>query len=421
MESGQVFAHPARVIYQQNAGDTERWLEIVRASRAADAAVFDERPPFFWPAEMSSQRLDAYFTRMDAATTLRNFAADATAGVAFQNSHRWYELPLGQSVEAKLEGEGDDRRAVAVFYTVPDLRLNEVNTSDFIAGVRAGIVRDVSVGFHGGKFVCDICGRDMLTDWKCEHIPGFTYQVGEGDAAKVATLATATIVDAHLSEVSAVYDGATPGAAILKAQREMDAGRLDARQAGLLEQRYRVRLVQPARAYGGATLEERQTDVAPPSSGETPPAADPVVADVVDLAHAAGGVDVRVVELEAARAILQRMGAVGDNLEAQARWAEARFNELRPLAEDGRAYRQSLVDEALAEGTRALGAGFDTDLYRGVLATATIPQLKRMRDDWRTMGDNQFAGGPVVRSSNEPPPAPKETPAKSALENQAYK
>lgn len=401
MESGQVFAHPARVVYQQNAGDTERWLEIVRASRAADAGVFDERPPFFWPAEISSQRFDAYFTRMDAGTTLRNFVDDATAGVAFQNSHRWYELPLGQSVEARLEDgeEGQGRRAVAVFYTVPDLRLNDVNTSDFIAGVRAGIVRDVSVGFHGGKFVCDICGRDMLTDWKCEHIPGFTYQVGEGDAAKAPVVATATIVDAHLSEVSAVYDGATPGAAILKAQREMDAGRLDARQAGLLEQRYRVRLVQPARTYGGATL-EGQTDVAPPVSGETPPA------------DTAGEV------VEAARAILQRMGAVGDNLEAQARWAEAKINELRPLADDGRAYRQSLVDEALAEGTRALGAGFDADLYRGVLATANLEQVKRMRDDWRGVGDRLFAGGPVVRNSNEPP---KTAPVQPAAANLAYK
>ena len=399
MESGQVFAHPARVIYQQSAGDAERWLEIVRASRAADAGVFDERPPFFWPAEMSSQRLDAYFTRMDAGTTLRNFVDDATAGVAFQNSHRWYELPLGQSVEARLEGEGEDRRAVAVFYTVPDLRLNEVNTSDFIAGVRAGIVRDVSVGFHGGKFVCDICGRDMLTDWKCEHIPGFTYQVGEGDAAKVATLATATIVDAHLSEVSAVYDGATPGAAILKAQREMDAGRLDARQAGLLEQRYRVRLVQPARTYGGATL-EGQNDVTLPVSGETPPA------------------DTAGEWVEAARAILQRMGATGDDLVDQVRWAEAKINELRPLADDGRAYRQSLVDEALAEGTRALGAGFDADLYRGVLATANLEQVKRMRDDWRGVGDRLFAGGPVVQNSNEPP---KTAPAQPAAANQAYK
>lgn len=412
MEPDQVFAHPARVIYQQNPADAERWLEIVRATRANDPTVFDERPPFFWPAEISSQRLDAYYSRMDGETTLRNFVDDIGAGVSFQNSHRWYELPLGQSVEASMAMDAKGTRVLAVFYTVPNLKLGDVSTTDFIAGVRAGIVSDVSVGFHGGKFICDICGRDMMRDWECQHIPGLTYLVGQGDEARVPVVATVRVVDARLSEVSAVYDGATPGAAILKAQREMDAGRLDARQAGLLEQRYRVRLVQPARAYGGATLEERQNDVAPPTSGETPalPAADPAVAD---------GVDVRVAEIEVARVILQRLGAVGDDLVAQTRWAEARINELWPLAEDGRQYRAALVDETLAEGVRAMGSQFNADLYRGLLASATIPQLRRMRDDWRTMGDNQFAGGPVVRSGNEPPVA-TEKPEKPALEKRAY-
>lgn len=397
MDPDQVFAHPARVVYQQQPGDAERWLEIVRQTRAADPAVFDERAPFFWPAEISSSRLDAYYTRMDAATTLRNFVADTNAGVSFQNSHRWYELPLGQSVEARME----ETRALAVFYTVPGLRLGDVDTSDFINGVRAGIVRDVSVGFHGGKFICNICGRDMLRDWECPHIPGLTYQVGSDDAGRAPVVATATVVDAHLSEVSAVYDGATPGAAILKAQIELDAGRLTAPQAGLLEQRYRVRLVHPAnpggvqlaRAYGGVTLDERQTEVVTPAGD-------------------AGGM----ADLDAARVILQRMGAVGDNLPAQAQWAEARLNELRPLAEDGRAYRQALVDEALAEGVRALGAGFDADLYRGILAGAGLEQVKRMRDDWRAVGDRMFAGGPVARNANEPPHEDKTAPAT----NRAY-
>lgn len=396
MDPDQVFAHPARVVYQQQPGDAERWLEIVRQTRAADPAVFDERTPFFWPAEISSNRLDAYYTRMDAATTLKNFVADANAGVSFQNSHRWYELPLGQSVEAKME----EARALAVFYTVPGLRLGDVDTSDFINGVRAGIVRDVSVGFHGGKFICNICGRDMLRDWECPHIPGLTYQVGSDDAGRVPVVATATVVDAHLSEVSAVYDGATPGAAILKAQIELDAGRLTAPQAGLLEQRYRVRLVQLARAYGGVTLDERQTEATPPAGGDEP---------VRSVGPDPAGI-------EAARAILQRLGAPGDDLETQARWAETRINELRPLAEDGRAYRQALVDEALAEGVRALGAGFDADVYRGVLASAGLEQIKRMRDDWRAVGDRMFAGGPVARNSNEPPRDDKTAPAT----NRAY-
>lgn len=60
--------------------------ELAR-TRVLDPTIFDEHSPFFWSAEISSNRMDAYFTRMDPRTTPRNYAEDAQAGVAFQNSH----------------------------------------------------------------------------------------------------------------------------------------------------------------------------------------------------------------------------------------------------------------------------------------------------------------------------------------------
>ncbi len=444
MTETTVYAHPARVLYQQTPEDATRWLEIVTSRRATDPVVFERRPPFFWPAEISSRRLDAYYTRMDAATTLRNFARAANEGVAFQNSHRWMELPLGQSVEGSVIEAGDEARTLAVFYTIPGLNVNGVDTSHFIDGLRAGIIHDVSVGFYGGRFLCGICGRDMLMDWECMHIPGLSYKVKEPDSdVRTPVLCTATVVDAELSEVSAVYDGATPGAAILKAQREMDAGRLDARQADLLEQRYRVRLVKPAKQYsagpasthsasaastpGGVTL-EGQTETAVietnSASGAGTPDANAASAQGVGAinaleTHAAPATatgpgvvtDALAQAVMQARAILQRLGASGDNLLDEVTWVAQRLDELHPLAEDGRQYRQALVDETLAEGVRAMGSQFNAELYRGLLAGATIPQMRRMRDDWRTMGDNQFAGGPVVRSANEPPEPKSEAPA----------
>ncbi len=263
-----IFAHPARVLYQQTPEDAARWLEIVTGRRASDATVFENRPPFFWPAEISNQRLDSYFTKM-GVSTLRNFAQAANDGVAFQNSHRWMELPLGQSVEGLFVEDADTARTLAVFYTLPDLNVNNVNTSQFIDGLRAGIIQDVSVGFYGGQFICSICGRDMWRDMECRHWPGFTYDVKDGETTR-QVLATATVENGLLSEVSAVYDGATPGAGVLKAQRELDAGRLDRRQVDLLEQRYRVRLVGP-RTFGGVTLAD-ETDVTQTETREAPPA-----------------------------------------------------------------------------------------------------------------------------------------------------
>lgn len=403
MESDQVFAHPARVLYQQAPADEARWLDIVTSRRAMDPAVFKDRQPVFWPAEISNRRLDSYFTRM-GVSTLRNFAQGANDGVAFQNSHRWMELPLGQSVEGTFVEEGEAARALAVFYTLPDLAINGVNTSQFVDAMRAGIVQDVSVGFYGGEFVCDICGRDMLRDIECRHWPGFEYDVKEGDTVR-KVMATATVENALLSEVSAVYDGATPGAGVLKAQREADAGRLNSHQLRMLEARYRVRLV--GKHYGGVT-------VPVPEDKETEQEQEDVTRSMVEgvqEAHTA-----LMADIGSARAILRAAGAPDGTMVETAEWATETIKELRLLADDGRRYRADLIDEALAEGARGMGKQFSPDLYRTLLDNATVPQIKALRDQWRAMGDNQFAGGAVVRNSNEPP---REKPA-APVTNQAY-
>ena len=93
-ETAMVFAHPARV---GPAGMTPAadLLAMIASRHAFDEAILAERPPFFWLAEISSNRLDAYYTRM-APTTLRNFGIEAAEGVTFQNSHRFMELGLGR-------------------------------------------------------------------------------------------------------------------------------------------------------------------------------------------------------------------------------------------------------------------------------------------------------------------------------------
>ncbi|MGN6814410.1 MAG: hypothetical protein ACTHMP_26385, partial [Thermomicrobiales bacterium] len=75
------------------------------------------------------------------------------------------------------------------------------------------------------------------------------------------------------------------------------------------------------------------------------------------------------------------------------------------LADDGRQYRTDLVTEALEEGVRALGEGFAAETYKGMLETAPLETIKRMRDDWRAVGDKRFPGG---RQTTEGEPAPQE-------------
>ena len=180
------------------------------------------------------------------ASTLRNFARDAAEGVSLLDSHDGYKLGVGYSVGGRFEEEGGEGRAVGIFYIAPGIRFGGkhsfASTDDYIRAVEAGVVRDVSVGFYGGQWVCDLCHQPYYgRGTTCNHIAGWEYEI-ERDGKMVREICTVTIRDARLSEVSLVYDGATPGAMILKAEQEAEAGRLSPAMVRQLERQYRVKL-----------------------------------------------------------------------------------------------------------------------------------------------------------------------------------
>jgi hypothetical protein len=367
-------------------------LERIRA-RVPDPAILDEHPPFTWTAQISNNNLDAYYTRM-RVSSLTNYANDAEAGVSFQDSHRTdgMERTLGHSIAGRYTGPGGNgiAHADADFYTLTGL---DSAIDSFVRRVRGGLARDVSIGFYDGQYICSICNRDMLRDWSCWHIPGFEYVVTDeqGNKTSEKVLATADIENARLSEVSTVYDGATPGAAILKAQREADAGRLRHEQARLLEARYRIKLPGTGMVVPGTDLpKEERMD---PQPDQTP---DPQ----------------RLIVPDAIRALFTRGGVQADDLESGVRALVTEIERLRPKAADGETYRATTIEEALAEGTRAMGAAFAREVYAGMLATLDLAVITRMRDDWREIGDARFAGGRQTEDAGDDPPPTRahETP-----------
>lgn len=365
--------------------------------------------PFFWPAEISSDRIDAYFTRMDAATTLPNFAADAAQGVAFLAGHNHRSLPFGQTLTGVIEMDGDVTRVLVDSYTIPGLDMSGLRTDEFIRAVNARIIRDVSVGFHGGQWICSVCGRDMLTDWwECWHVPGLSYEIKDASGTSTTVrelLCTATIANARLSEVSAVYDGATPGAAILIAERAAEAGTLDNRQVHLLEQRYRMRL--PAKRLtvrGSGPIEEQMS--------QTPPAAPAAALPAPELATlpAEPAADVRELVATPADAMTDRISLSMADVrslvdvaeDADAETVLAALRTLRVQAADGRDYRESLMRTALAEGVRALGERFDQDRYERMLGQMTLAQIRGMTEDWQALAAPHFPAGRQTRDDAAP-------------------
>ena len=415
----ELFAHSVRVVRSPKSNDQ---LLALAKRRANDPTIFDQHPPIFFSVEASNNGMDSYYTRM-APSSLRNFLADARAGVSFQDSHRTRELGLGGTLDAELLEEADTLRLVADIYTLPGLS----DLDAFIHRFRAGIARDVSIGFYGGKHLCSICNRNIWS-WDCPHIPGIEYEVEQrnekGDViSRRKQVAFAWVDGARLSEISAVYDGATPGCAILKAQREADAGRMTPDVAYLLESRYQgVRFVSAHRRWPGADLPDTAAIV---SAGITKhrgfvmadqdinsSAGQGTASEKPSGAAPAEPPAIRVVpdyQFERLVADLAEAAGVPESERADVRTVAT---QLRQTIKDGLAYRERLVADALTEGVRLFGNEFDQEGTRALFARADCEQIRLMGDQWRKQADKQFPAGrqsldeaeaPATTQKAEPP------------------
>jgi len=417
---GMKFAAPSRIL--SRAMDTETLLRLAKADRAFDPSVFDETPPFFFPCEMSNEQLDSYYTRMDESS-LKNFAEDAKAGIAFQDSHASYSIGPGRSLTGAFEQTANGGRTVADFLVLPGVKFNAgsyASSDDFIRHVRAGIATDTSVGFYfqntdPNVFAgcrCDICGENLYR-WDCPHIPGMTYEITSEGGVITRVVCTGKIINAHASEQSIVYDGATPGAAILKAQAEAALGRLTPKEARFLEDRYRgigLKLPEAKQVYALGTTErgkemadKEKEKEAPDVRAGDPPAVVPRHPDDVAFQNA-----IRTLLTKAGFAETQEIpiaiAAMTDEI-GTLRAANAELPALRAKAADGEKYRTSLIDQVVAEGKRAFGESYDEKGEREILATADLDHLKARAKQYGVVGDKLFPGGRSTADDSPESPA----------------
>jgi hypothetical protein len=236
--------------------------------------------------------------------------------------------------------------------------------------MQASLVRKVSVGFHGGDMICDICGYSFRDYRNCRHWPGRKYTInGENGEDGEEVIATFGISDAHLAEVSAVYEGSTPGAMILRAEGMAEAGLLDGEEIRRLETQYRIKLPAGQRVW-------------------------PVEKEINE-----NGEKQQMDELEQIKEVLKRSGSTNvdpvkavDLLVVERDMLRDENDRLTPLADQGKQYRADIIKAALAEGVRALGDDFHSETYEKMFIDADISHIKRMRDDWKSQADLIFKG-----------------------------
>jgi hypothetical protein len=168
-------------------------------------------------------------------------------------------LPFGRTFAGRFESATDEAgvksaRTIVGAYMLRGQRPNGANgptTDDLYAGIAGGTIFDVSLGLYGGETLCDVCGHG-LNDYDpesrrylCQHVPGTHLRMTEGEIVEqqargvVDGVASYTLQDAHAAEVSAVFDGAVPGAGFRKAIAFAKSGRLSGVHLGRARIAYR--------------------------------------------------------------------------------------------------------------------------------------------------------------------------------------
>jgi hypothetical protein len=372
----------------------EDLLKLAR-KRAYDPAIFDEAPPLFFPIASSTNKLDSYYTRM-RRSSLENFAQDMEAGISFQDSHNVDRLGIGHTLTGRYVGAGGNgvERSIADVFTAPITD----DTRAFIAKLRAGMVRDVSGGFYlgpDGKYVCDLCSQDIGRGFH-EHWPGMTYEV-DGKQK----LATWSIEGAHLAEVSAVYDGATPGAVIMKARQASEAGVIAPEMARLLEVQYRIKLPASHRGWAGADLsgqDKPEERAMPENDGGTEWTLPDARREEYRAACSEAGLSPDGFPAVTVRALLTQLKGV----ESERDTLKQQVETLKPQAEDGVAYRQAMVDETWGEYVRAgLAEKVKEEERKALWSRMPLSQVLEEKAEYTKLGDARNKGG---RQTTDPEP-----------------
>jgi hypothetical protein len=400
------------------AGDDAAIANVLRQNHLVDPKVLDERTPYFWPAEISSARLDSHDTRMDPETTLQNYANDLIAGVAFCNSHRHNELNFGRSFAGLYIDGGsvgtepgtdapNPATVYGAFYTFPDLNLNSVNTNDLIFGIRSGITKDVSVGFKRLRdfmYRCSVCGENIWS-WDCPHIPGDveTIVVDEASGRTEERYCYAWVVNGGLSEVTACYDGSTPNAMIIKATREARMGRISTRALHMVEAMTRRRMPKRRAVLPGHVPAPKEEKRAMGDENKEKEEQARLGSRALELLLGAKGKR----GLPTVREMLTRMKV---DVEADAepddvvRALSEHIEELEERADRGDKLFESLVKEALGEGVRALGDKFDEKAWEARLRKLDPEEVLDRRNMWREDGDKLLGVGRKTKDEAGKPP-----------------
>ena len=435
-----------------------RLFPVSIGTRAMHADLPEEDDNKYWVRiTASNDKLDRHNSIMDPKTTLKNFEKDAKAkpGVSLKDHHAWRSFGYGRSANAILT---DKNELLIDFFILKNMEYDggsrEFRSSEkLIRAIEYELINQVSIGFYDAREICNLCNLPIRKysywDWEperegqCTHKMGKKYENKDGKMEK----ATYTIFDARLKEVSLVEFGSNRHTSIEK-QRFLMYGWGDPTAYGLgnpmptdipeSEVAARMRsFMEEFSVKDQEWIEKLRDALKVPSIRSTDEPDDVVKAletevstlrttvstqkdEIADLTNASQDVDTarqqivttlrEDLDLKDVRstddpdAVIEKVKTEVTDLREKVEEQKDEIADLTKAAEDGEAYRESRVEEAIKQGNRAYGDDFDEAYHREYYGDMPLEKLEEHIAQNKKKGDAALPAGRRSTDDHEPPP-----------------
>ena len=348
-----------------------RYLPATIGTRAMHGDLPEDDDDKYWiRVSASNAEVDRHNSLMDPKTTLRNFEKDAKSklGVALKDHHAYKSFGYGRSHDARLT---DSNELLIDFFILKEMDYQgssrEFSTPEkLIRAIEHDLVNQVSVGFYGGREVCNLC-KLPIRKWYywdereteyCSHRMGKKYDMGNGKMEA----ATYTVFDAHLKEVSLVEFGSNRETSIAK-KREL-------------------------RSFMEEILMTDQEWIAK-------------LRDVLNVPT--------IRSTDEPDEVVEKLEGEVIGLREQVEVQKDEIADLTVAAEDGKAYREARIAEAIKQGNRAYGNEFDAEFHREYYADLPLDKLEAQILHNKKIGDAALPAGRSTTDDHEPPPEQKKS------------
>ena len=345
-----------------------RLFPVTVGTRAMHADLPEDDDDKHWVRiTATNAELDLHNSIMDPKTTLKNFEKEAKTkpGVALKDHHGYKSFGYGRSGDAVLT---DKNELMIDFFILKNMEYSDYSlqfksSALLIRAIEHELVNQASIGFFGEREICNLCNlpirRYSYWDWEPEREGQCTHKMGKKYENKDGKMETAnyTVYDAHLKEVSLVEFGSNRHTSIEK-KREM-------------------------RSFMEELLMTDQEWIAK-------------LRDALDIPE--------IRSTDEPDEALQKLQTEVTGLRQKNEEQKDEIADLQADAEDGKAYREARIEEAIKQGNRAYGDDFDEEYHREYYGDMPLEKLEEHIAQNLKKGDAALPAGRSTTEGHEPSP-----------------